>query len=247
MNDTIAIIPARYASTRFPAKALALLAGKPIIQHVYSRVAGSGLFNHVLVATDHQAIHDAVLAFGGEVIMTSAHHQSGSDRIAEAAQAYPEAQLILNVQGDEPLIDTASLSDLIAAFNDPQVEMASLMTPILEPAMLNNPNIVKVVTDCLANALYFSRSAIPFNRDDDTTCTYYRHIGVYAYRRETLFRFVALPPGKLEQTEKLEQLRALEAGIPIRMIITDYQGIGIDTPEDLAQVERYLQSHESLI
>ncbi|PKN72662.1 MAG: 3-deoxy-manno-octulosonate cytidylyltransferase [Candidatus Cloacimonetes bacterium HGW-Cloacimonetes-3] len=233
---SIAIIPARYASTRFPAKALALLAGKPIVQHVYERVTASGLFSRVLIATDHQAIIDAVLAFGGQAVMTSAHHQSGSDRIAEAAQAYPEAQLILNVQGDEPFIDTASLSDLISAFADPQVQMASLMTPILEPDMLNNPNIVKVVTDSLSNALYFSRSAIPCNRDKDITCTYYRHIGVYAYRPKTLFRFVALPPSKLEQTEKLEQLRALEAGIPIRMIVTDYQGIGIDTPEDLALV-----------
>jgi 3-deoxy-manno-octulosonate cytidylyltransferase (CMP-KDO synthetase) len=243
---SIAIIPARYASTRFPAKALALLMGKPIIQHVYERVADSGLFNHVLVATDHADICNAVLAFGGKAVMTFEHHQSGSDRIAEAAQAFPEAQLILNVQGDEPLIDTASLKDLLAAFIDPQVQMASLMTPMLEPAMLNNPNIVKVVTDSSFNALYFSRAAIPYNRDKDIACTSFHHIGVYAYRRETLLRFVTLPQSNLEQTEKLEQLRALEAGIPIRMLITDYQGIGIDTPEDLIQMESLLK-HKSVI
>ena len=238
--NAIAIIPARFASTRFPAKALALLDGKPIIQHVYQRVVDSGLFSQVLVATDHQAIYDAVTALGGKPVMTSEHHQSGSDRIAEAALMFPDAQIIVNVQGDEPLIDTTSLANLIAAFAASEVQMASLMTPIADPDMLNNPNIVKVVTDTLDNALYFSRSPVPYNRDRDISCTYYRHIGVYAYRRETLLRFVALPPSRLEQLEKLEQLRALEAGIPIRMIITEYQGIGIDTPEDLAQVESYL-------
>ncbi|MDD2228374.1 MAG: 3-deoxy-manno-octulosonate cytidylyltransferase [Candidatus Cloacimonetes bacterium] len=238
--NAIAIIPARYASSRFPAKALALLGGKPIIQHVYERVWNSGLFYQVLVATDHKAIYDAVTAFGGKPVMTSEQHQSGSDRIAEAARMFPDASIIVNIQGDEPLIDTVSLASLVAAFADSDAQIASLMTPITDVNMLNNPNIVKVITDILSNALYFSRSPIPYNRDKDISCTYYRHIGVYAYRRETLLRFVALPPSRLELIEKLEQLRALEAGIPIRMIITDYQGIGIDTPEDLAQVESYL-------
>ncbi len=239
---TLAVIPARYASTRFPAKALALLAGKPIIQHVYERVASSGLFSQTIVATDHEAIYSAVESFGGKVLMTSANHQSGSDRIAEAASAIPEAELIFNVQGDEPLIDISSLAALLQVFADPQVQMASLMTPITDVSMLNNPNIVKVVCNSMHNALYFSRSTIPYNRDNDARITYYRHIGVYAYRRSTLFRFVSLPPSSLEQCEKLEQLRALEAGIPIRMLITDYQGIGIDTPEDLRMVEAMLNS-----
>ncbi len=235
--NTLAVIPARYASTRFPAKALALLAAKPIIQHVYERVASSGLFSQTIVATDHEAIYSAVESFGAKVLMTSAHHQSGSDRIAEAASAIPQAEIIFNVQGDEPLIDIASLKALLQAFAAPQVQMASLMTPITDHNMLNNPNIVKVVTNSLQDALYFSRSPIPFNRDNDLNITHYRHIGVYAYRRETLFRFISLPQSRLELCEKLEQLRALEAGIPIRMLTTDYQGIGIDTPEDLVAME----------
>jgi 3-deoxy-manno-octulosonate cytidylyltransferase (CMP-KDO synthetase) len=239
MINCIAIIPARYGSTRFPAKALALLKGKPVIQHVWQRVSDSGLFSKVIVATDHFAIADAVAEFGGIAVMTSDQHQSGSDRIAEAAEAFPDADLILNVQGDEPFIDTSSLADLIAAFDDPTVQMASLMTPITDPAMIENHNIVKVVTDTRHNAIYFSRSPIPFNRDKGMPIEYFRHIGVYAYRREILYKFVSLPIGKLEQSEKLEQLRALENGISIRMVITDYQGIGIDTPEDLKQAETY--------
>jgi 3-deoxy-manno-octulosonate cytidylyltransferase (CMP-KDO synthetase) len=243
--NVIAIIPARYASTRFPAKALAMLGGKPIIQHVYERVLASNLFNNIVVATDHAAITDAVQAFGGKAIMTSDKHQSGSDRIAEAAKHFPNARLILNVQGDEPLIDTNSLADLIRVFKqDETVQMASLMTPISDSAMLSNPNIVKVVTDVNGNALYFSRSCIPFNRDADVGIVYFRHIGVYAYRAETLARFVALPQSPLEKTEKLEQLRALENGISIRMVKTEYQGIGIDTPSDLKQMEELLYHRE---
>jgi 3-deoxy-manno-octulosonate cytidylyltransferase (CMP-KDO synthetase) len=237
---SIAIIPARYASTRFPAKALALLAGEPIISHVYRKVLCCELFSEVVVATDHKDIFNTVIAFGGKAVMTNENHASGSDRIAEAAQKLTPAEVIVNIQGDEPMIDTKSLALLVNQFCDPQVQMASLMTPIIEPEMLSNPNIVKVVTDTKSNALYFSRSAIPFCRDNDVNYTYYRHIGVYAYRRETLLTFVQLAPSKLEQTEKLEQLRALENGIPIRMVKTDYQGIGIDTPEDLAMVEMLL-------
>ena len=237
LENRIAIIPARYASTRFPAKALALLQGKPIIQHVYERVVASGLFAQVVVATDHPAIVTAVIAFNGLALTTSDKHQSGSDRIAEAISSFPAAQIVLNVQGDEPFIDTASLRDLLAAFNNPQVQMASLMTPVSDPGMLDNPNIVKVVTDARLQALYFSRSAIPFCRDKDIPVDYFRHIGVYAYRRETLLHYVSLAPGKLEQIEKLEQLRALENEIPIQMVLTEYQGVGIDTPEDLQAAE----------
>lgn len=243
MKQCIAIIPARYASTRFPAKALALLQGLPIIQHVWQRVSASGLFSQVIVATDHPAIMQAVAAFGGTAVLTREDHQSGSDRIAEAANSFPEADLILNVQGDEPFIDTASLRDLIAVFAEKQVQMASLMTLITEPAMLDNPNIVKVVTDSSLNALYFSRSAIPFCRDKDVEVSFFRHIGVYAYRRETLYKFISLPEARLEQIEKLEQLRALENGIPIRMVSTSYQGVGIDTPEDLMRAEDFTKKN----
>jgi len=235
---SVAIIPARYASTRFPAKALAVLGGKPMIQHVYERVEQSKLFDEVIVATDHDEIMQAVKAFGGKAVMTSDKHQSGSDRIAEVANKLKDVDLVFNIQGDEPLIDTDALKELQELFYDPFVDMASLMTPIQDPEMLGNPNIVKVVTNVQGEALYFSRSCIPYDRDRDASTVYYRHIGVYAYRIDVLQEFVALEQGKLEQIEKLEQLRALENGIPIRMLITDYQGIGIDTPEDLARVEK---------
>ena len=240
--NTVAIIPARYASTRFPGKALALLRGKPIIQHVFERVQASGLFSLVMVATDHDKIVDTVMGFEGNISMTSEDLQSGTDRIAEALQYIHEADLIVNVQGDEPLIETDALAKLIDAFRSERVQMASLMTSITDKSMLHNPNIVKLVVDNDNDALYFSRSPIPFDRDGQSGVNYLRHIGVYAYRREVLWRFVRLPMGKLEQIEKLEQLRALENGIPIRMVYTDYQGIGIDTPEDLARVERLLDT-----
>lgn len=241
--NAIAVIPARYASTRFPVKALANLAGKPIIQHVYERVTASALFTDVIIATDHQAIMDAVKAFHGKAMMTSDKHPSGSDRIAEVLKHYPETDVIVNVQGDEPLIERQPLADLLQVFNDPFVDMASLMTPITDPEMLKDPNIVKVVTNSQGDAIYFSRSCVPYNRDDKEH-TYYRHIGVYAYRPDVLEEFVSLPQGALEQIEKLEQLRALEHDIPIRMVITDYQGVGIDTPTDLDRVEKLLEAKQ---
>ncbi|MDD2331193.1 MAG: 3-deoxy-manno-octulosonate cytidylyltransferase [Candidatus Cloacimonetes bacterium] len=234
---TAAVIPARFASTRFPGKPLVPLAGKPIIQHVYEAAINSRLFDTVLVATDSEEIWKAVSYFGGKAVMTSEKNHSGSDRIAEAIKEI-DCDLIVNIQGDEPLIDRASLSALINSFRHKDVMVASLMTLIREPEQLFMPNIVKVVVDKDSNALLFSRSAIPFNRDDLKNVRYYRHIGVYAYRRKILLKFVSLPPGKLENIEKLEQLRLLENGIPIRMIETDYQGIGIDTPEDLILVEK---------
>jgi len=242
--NTVAVIPARFGSTRFPGKALAMLKGKPIIQHVFERVQASGLFRVVMVATDHDKIAETVLGFGGNIAMTSEDLLSGTDRIAEALQYIPEADLIVNVQGDEPLIEASALARLIKAFDSERVQMASLMTQITDESMLQNPNIVKLVVDCEDNALYFSRSLIPYNRDQQSGVNYLRHIGVYAYRREVLWRFVRLPLGKLEQLEKLEQLRALENGIAIRMVYTDYQGIGIDAPEDLERVERQLDVNQ---
>lgn len=234
-----AIIPARYSSERFPGKPLALLQGKPVIWHVYMNVRKSNLFDQVIVATDDKRIADAVQAFGGICKMTSPHHLSGSDRVAEAAIDL-DCDVIFNVQGDEPMIETAVLAKLKDLFKEPEVQVASLMTPITDTEELNNANLVKVVTDYKMNALYFSRSPIPYNRDGKSDVKYFRHIGVYAYCRQTLLDFVKLEPGKLEQAEKLEQLRFLEHGIPIRMAITSYHGIGIDTPEDLAAAEKLL-------
>ncbi len=234
-----AVIPARYASTRFPGKPLALLQGKTIIQHVFERVKASGLFQDVIVATDDDRIAQVVQSFGGKCQMTSPNHQSGSDRIAEVIRDL-DCDVIFNVQGDEPMIETEPLAKLKAVFSNPEVLAASLMSPFSDSKVLHDINAVKVVIDNNMNALYFSRSPIPHDRDGSGDFTYFRHIGVYAYRKKTLLDFITLPPGKLEQTEKLEQLRLLENDIPIRMVETAYQGIGIDTPEDLIRVEKLL-------
>jgi len=234
--QAVAIIPARYASTRFPAKALADLCGKPLIQWVWEAVSLTGLFSDVIVATDSLLIQEAVENFGGKAEMTRSSHASGSDRIAEVA-ANMDAEIIVNVQGDEPLIDKRALAALLDAFRDPPTRIASLMARLSDRSELSDPNTVKVVVDNRGNALYFSRAPIPHDRDGAGFDRYWRHVGVYAYRREALLHFVSLPPGELEQTEKLEQLRALENGIPIRMVATGYQGIGIDTPQDLARAE----------
>lgn len=235
-----AIIPARLGSTRFPEKPLAKLGGKCLITRVWEAVVATELFDEVIVATDSKRILDVVLAAGGKAQMTSSEHPSGSDRVAEVASGL-EADIIVNVQGDEPFITEEVLKPLLDSFLDDAVQMASLMTPILDAEQLDDPGIVKVVTDAAGKALYFSRSPIPFDRDGGSGYNYMRHIGVYAWRRETLLSFVALPVGKLERVEKLEQLRALENGIAIRMVETDYQGIGIDTPEDLEKAERIIK------
>lgn len=236
----IAVIPARYASTRFPGKPLALLHGKPIIQHVYERVCAGNLFQDVIIATDDERIAQAVISFGGNYKMTSLNHPSGSDRIAEVIKEL-DCGVVFNIQGDEPMIDTDILAKLKSVFADHEVRVASLMTPLKDDKVLLNINIVKVVIDNKLNALYFSRSPIPSNRDNLPGVEYFRHIGVYAYCKQALLDFVQLPQGRLEQIEKLEQLRFLENSIPIRMIKTDYQGIGIDTPEDLSQVEQLIK------
>ncbi len=234
----IAVIPARYASTRFPGKPLALLDGKPIIQHVFQRVTGCDFFDAVIVATDDQRIFDTVKNFGGEAVFTRTSHPSGSDRIAEVVQDM-EVDVVVNVQGDEPFIATQPLKELVAVFADPAVDIASLMHPIHDNVA--NPNAVKVVCDCDGNALYFSRAAIPFDRDATGSAAYFKHIGVYAYRKDVLLAFTRLAPTPLERWEKLEQLRLLEHGYRIRMIKTAYTAIGIDTPQDLAAAEEYIK------
>ena len=237
------IIPARYASTRFPGKPLALLAGKPMIQHVCEKAAASkaGL---VAVATDDRRIADAVESFGGRAVMTSPSHPSGTDRIAEALTLLGgEYDLVVNVQGDEPLIPTSVIDELIDAMRaDPRLPMATVAVPGNRATMTENN--VKVVFGSDGNALYFSRSMIPFLRSGGTECGVWLHWGIYAYRRSALEKFVALPPGKLENAEKLEQLRALENGIAIRVVTSNLQSIGVDTPEDLAAAEKRLREHQ---
>jgi len=227
---TIIVIPARFASTRFPGKPLVNLANKPIIQHVYEAVKDLNL--PIIIATDNEMIATRVKEFGAECKLTSADHQSGTDRIAEVVQNL-DYDLIINVQGDEPFIKIEPLRELIKAFDDKSVSVASLMHKLNSPSEINNPNNVKVVCGNQEQALYFSRSPIPFNRDKNSNVTYFKHIGVYAYTKTALLEFVKLPMGKLEEVEKLEQLRFLENGYKIKMVETNYTGIGIDTPEDL--------------
>lgn len=230
----LAVIPARYDSSRFPGKPLALLQGKFLIQQVYERVKASCLFEEVIVATDSAKIFAAVKEFNGTVEMTSTGHKSGTDRVAEVCRKR-DFDIVINVQGDEPFINNQALKQLLDCFQDPSVKVASLMHPLSEE--LENPNIVKVVTDTDNYALYFSRSVIPYNREN-RAYKYYHHIGVYAFRREALLDYVSLPSGKLEKIEKLEQLRLLEYGRKIKMVETDYQGFGIDTKADLIKAEQ---------
>ncbi len=234
------IIPARYASTRFPGKPLAMLAGKPMIQHVYEKAAASSA-EVVAVATDDRRIADAVEAFGGTAVMTSADHPSGTDRIAEAWKKLGgDAGIVINVQGDEPLIPTSVIDELINVMKqDGNLPMATVAVPSSRETMTENN--VKVVFGADGNALYFSRSMIPFLRRGGEECGVWLHWGIYAYRAETLKKFVALPPGKLENAEKLEQLRALENGIAIRVVTSNLQSVGVDTPEDLAAAEERLR------
>ncbi len=232
------VIPARFASTRFPGKPLVSLANKPIIQHVYEAVQALNL--PVIIATDNEIIEKRVKEFGAECVLTSEKHQSGSDRIAEVVKER-DFDLIINVQGDEPFIKTEPLAELIQAFEDKSISVASLMHKLDSIADINNPNNVKVVCGRNNHALYFSRSPIPFNRDNISGVSYYKHVGVYAYTKEALLEFVNLPMGKLEEIEKLEQLRFLENGYKIKMIETNYRGIGIDTPEDLIKAEESLR------
>ncbi len=233
------IIPARYASSRFPGKPLALLAGKPMIQHVYEKAAASRA-DLVLVATDDRRIADAVENFGGRAVMTAPSHPSGTDRIAEAAAAFPELEAVVNVQGDEPLIPTSAIDELLDLLRtDPTVEMATAAVPGIREKM--NENNVKVVFGTNFDALYFSRAPIPFVRSGGTDPGCFLHWGIYAYRIDALRKFVSLPPGKLENCEKLEQLRALENGIRIRVVISNLESIGVDTPEDLARAEAKLK------
>ncbi len=234
---TLGVIPARYGSSRFPGKPLAMIAGKSMIQRVYEQVEKSAL-TEVVVATDDQRIIDAVKAFGGKAVMTREDHLNGTTRVAEVALLFPEAEIIVNIQGDEPLIDPELINRLVDAF-DCETSMVSVKKKIEKEEEITSPDCVKVVTTQDERALYFSRSTIPFNRDDEAV-DYYKHIGIYGYQRQFLFHYIELPPTPLELTEKLEQLRVLENGFVIKMVETDREFIGVDRPEDVARVEQEL-------
>jgi len=236
VNDrSAAIIPARFASTRFPGKVLAELCGKPMIQWVYEKALAS-IADEVLIAADDQRVIDAVEAFGGNAVMTSPDHPSGTDRICEAA-AELDCDIIINIQGDEPLIPVEAINDLIVLMqSNPEIEMGTVGVPASREA-LNDPNKVKVVVDNFDFALYFSRALIPFLRTGGTDTAVLLHWGIYSYRKATLEHFVSLPEGSLEACEKLEQLRALENGIKIYLMRSNLESIGVDTPEDLEIAE----------
>ena len=238
-KHTVAVIPARYASTRFPGKALADIAGRAMIEHVYARARSARNVDAVIVATDDARIADAVTRFGGDVRMTRSDHLTGTDRLAEVASGL-DCDLIVNVQGDEPLIDAASIDAAIEPFrDDAALMMSTVCTRINDKDAVADPNVVKVVTDVRGFALYFSRSAIPYPRGPAGSgpC---KHLGLYVYRREFLRTIARLDPTPLERSESLEQLRVLENGFDIKVIETRHDSIGVDTPEDLEHVRRLL-------
>ena len=236
--NIVAAIPARYAATRFPGKLMQVLGNKTIIRHVYDNTVSTGLFNDVFVVTDSDIIYKEIKDNGGKVIMSKKEHESGSDRIAEAITEM-NIDVIVNVQGDEPFIKKEPLEKLVRLFNDDSIQVASLMRKISKEEATNSNN-VKVVTDKSGYALYFSRSIIPYQRDEKLNNEYFLHVGVYAYKKNALITFTKLPQSQLEKIEKLEQLRYLENGIKIKMAETDYKNIAIDTPEDLEKAKSSL-------
>jgi len=237
----VCVIPARYSSTRLPGKPLADIAGKPMIQRVYEQAVLAKCSARVIVATDHSLVYDAVEGFGGEVLMTSPDHSTGTDRLAEVAEKILDADLIINVQGDEPMIQPEVIDQLAEAFNhNSDLQMATLMTE-MDKSEYYTPSAVKVITDLQGYALYFSRSLIPFPRAE-LGLPVYKHIGIYAYRRDFLLKYAKMTPTPLEKTESLEQLRALEHGYRIKVLKTDFKSVGVDTMEDLEKVNLLLKN-----
>ena len=235
----IAMIPARYAATRFPGKLMQLLGGKTVIRRTYEAALATGLFDQVIVVTDSDIIAREIEQAGGTCKMSQRSHESGTDRIAEAA-ADTDADIIVNVQGDTPFIKREPLENLLNEFSDSSVLVASMMQVLTKSQEINDPNFVKVAVDLKRNALFFSRSVIPYPRDNSVHPAYYEHIGVYAFRKKALMDFTSWPLSPLEAAEKVECLRYLEHGVGIRMVITDYLGVEIDTPEDLAKASDLL-------
>ncbi|MGE5816017.1 MAG: 3-deoxy-manno-octulosonate cytidylyltransferase [Acidobacteriota bacterium] len=237
----VAVIPARYASTRFHGKPLADLAGRPLIEHVYRRVKECRAIGTVIVATDDERIKQAVEAFGGRVQMTHPAHVSGTDRVAEVARAL-DCELVVNVQGDEPLIEPDMIQEALAPFGNTTLQMGTLRRRIDDPSDFANPNVTKVVVDREGHALYFSRTPIPYHRDPGAPLEAWKHVGLYVYRRKFLLEFARMAPTPLERLEALEQLRAIEHGIRIAVVETRHNTIGVDTPDDLEKVRRVLNA-----
>jgi 3-deoxy-manno-octulosonate cytidylyltransferase (CMP-KDO synthetase) len=236
----VAMIPARYAATRFPAKLMQVLGNKPVIRHTYDNTVATGLFGEVWVVTDSEIIYEEVVGHGGRAIMSKKPHESGSDRIAEAV-ADMDIDIVVNVQGDVPFVKKGPLHQVLGVFEGEagaRIQVASLMQVLKEQRFINDPNYVKVAVDLNMNALMFSRSVVPYPRNKETTIVYYEHIGVYAFRRQALLDFTNWPVTPLEAAEKIECLRYLEHGISLKMIVTDYMGIEIDTPEDLERAAK---------
>jgi len=234
-----AVIPARYQSTRFPGKPLALILGKPLLRWVYEGVKQAQSVERIVIATDDERIRETATAFGGEVVMTSPSHSCGTDRVAEAAAGLPQA-VIINVQGDEALITGGEIDRLVNVLQDPSIPMASLMAAVREVEMIHDPHLVKVVVDADGYALYFSRSPLPYHSED----FFYLHSGIYGFQRDFLIQFARMPVSRLERLEKLEQLRVLENGSRIKMIETGHPALRVDTPEDIIKVEEFLKKRQ---
>ncbi len=238
----VALIPARYAATRFPGKLMQLLGSKTVIRHTYDNTIATNIFDEVIVATDSDIIYNEIVSNGGKAVMSKKAHESGSDRIAEAV-ADMDVDIVVNVQGDEPFVQKEPLEKLLLVFDGEEgknVQVASLMQVLKEQKFVEDPNYVKVAADRNMNALFFSRSVIPYPRNSNAGITYYEHIGVYAFRKQALINFTNWPVTPLENAEKIECLRYLEYGVQIKMVVTNYMGVEIDTPEDLARAAELL-------
>ncbi|WP_160712033.1 3-deoxy-manno-octulosonate cytidylyltransferase [Chitinophaga solisilvae] len=238
----IGLIPARYGATRFPGKMMADLGGKTVILRTYESTVNTGVFDEVMVVTDSDIIYNEIISHGGKAIMSKKEHESGSDRIAEAV-ADMDVDIVVNVQGDEPFTQREPLEKLLQVFEGEagkNVQVASLMQELHDEASIADPNYVKVAVDKNFNALFFSRSVIPYPRNKEIKPVYYEHIGIYAFRRQTLMDFTQWPMTPLESAEKIECLRYLENGVPMKMVLTSYMGVEIDTPEDLVKAAKYL-------
>jgi 3-deoxy-D-manno-octulosonate cytidylyltransferase len=239
----VALIPARYGATRFPGKLMAKLGGKSVILRTYESTVNTGVFDEVMVVCDNEIIYNEIVSNGGKAVMSKKEHECGTDRIAEAIEDRTDVDIVVNVQGDEPFTQKEPLEKLLKVFEGEegkQVQVASLMQVLKDPQSIEDPNYVKVAVDKKFNALFFSRSVIPYPRDKDIQTIYYEHIGIYAFRRQTLMDFTKMPVSPLEAAEKIECLRYLENGIPMKMVVTEYMGVEIDTPEDLLKAEKLL-------
>ena len=240
MTKIGAFIPARYAATRFPAKLMQALGDKTVIRHTYDNTVATGLFDEVYVVTDSEIIFNEISSHGGKAIMSKKEHESGSDRIAEAIE-HLTIDIVVNVQGDEPFVKKEPLEKLIAVFKDDKVQVASLMQALTNTELIADSNYVKVAVDKNSNALFFSRSVIPYARNTELAITYYEHIGVYAFKKQALLDFTNWPMSPLEAAEKIECLRYLENGVAMKMVVTSYMGVEIDTPEDLIKATKLLK------